>query len=130
MTPTPIRVVVCDDAPILRMLMRYALEEGGDIQVVGEAADALGGIDRVTELQPDVVLLDLSMPGLDGFQALPRVRTAAPDAAIIIFSAHAADRMSERALSLGADSYLEKGADLEVVRTTVRNAAATRHGAG
>jgi len=103
--------------------VRYGLEEADDLRVVGEAGDAASGIAAVGELRPDVILLDLSMPGMDGLEAIPRMREVAPQAAILVFSGFAADRMAETALALGAHGYLEKGEPLERVRETVRVAA-------
>ena len=119
----PIRVFLCDDVPELRTLLRFALEEDSDVRVVGEAGDATTGIERVSELQPDVLLLDLSMPGLDGLEAIPLLKDAAPGVGIIVFSGFAADRMRAPALALGADRYLEKGEPLDVIRDAVREVA-------
>jgi DNA-binding NarL/FixJ family response regulator len=119
-----ISIYLCDDVPELRALLRYGLEEDSDLEVIGEAGSAEDAIVAVTGLQPDVVLLDLSMPGMDGLEALPLIREAAPDAAVIVFSGFAADRMREPAMELGAWSYLEKGEPLDSVRAAVRDAAA------
>jgi DNA-binding NarL/FixJ family response regulator len=121
-----IRIFLCDDVPELRALLRFALEEDNDLRVVGEAGDAATGIEQIGDLGPDVVLLDLSMPGMDGLEAIPRIREVCATCAIVVFSGFAADRMREPALKLGADHYLEKGEPLEIVRTTVREAAARR----
>ena len=129
-TGDAIAVVLCDDVPQLRVLLRYALEEEGDIEVVGEAGDGAAGVRLVTDLDPDAVLLDLSMPGMDGLEAIPRIREATQRAAIVVFSGFAAERMSDEALRLGADRYIEKGAPLEDVRTVVREAVQARRGAG
>ena len=67
----PIRVLVCDDVEAFRALMRYTLQEDPGIEVVGEAADGMAAIDAAERLQPDVVLLDLTMPILDGIDAIP-----------------------------------------------------------
>jgi DNA-binding NarL/FixJ family response regulator len=115
-----IRVFLCDDVAELRTLVRFALEEDVDVRVVGEAGDAATGVERIAELQPDVVLLDLSLPGLDGLEAIPRIHDVAPASGIVVFSGFAADRMREPTLSLGADQYLEKGESLEKVRSTIR----------
>jgi DNA-binding NarL/FixJ family response regulator len=126
----PIRVFLCDDVPELRTLLRFALEESPGLRVVGEAGDARAGLRRVAELQPDIVVLDLSMPGMDGLEALPEIRRIAPDAGIVVFSGFAADRMGATALALGADRYLEKGEPLDVLRSTIRDAAAARRRPG
>jgi DNA-binding NarL/FixJ family response regulator len=99
--------------------VRFVLEEDVDVRVVGEAGDAATGVEKIAELQPDVVLLDLSLPGLDGLEAIPRIHDVAPSSGIVVFSGFAADRMREPTLSLGADQYLEKGASLETVRSTL-----------
>ncbi|MEO6497208.1 MAG: response regulator transcription factor [Solirubrobacteraceae bacterium] len=122
MSPT-IGVFLCDDVPELRTLLRYGLEEDQRLKVVGEAGTAREAITAIAALQPDVVLLDLSMPGMDGLEALPLVRSAAPAAAVIVFSGFAADRMREPALALGAARYLEKGEPLSAVRAAVREVA-------
>lgn len=119
-----IRIFLCDDVPELRALLRHGLEEDPTMKIVGEAGDATTGIAEVRRLKPDVVLLDLSMPGMDGLEAIPQLRDAAPDSAIVIFSGFTAERMREPALALGAAGYLEKGESLERVRAAVRDYAA------
>jgi two-component system response regulator MtrA len=94
--------------------------EGFDTAVVGDGTRALPA---VRELRPDVVLLDLSMPGMDGLEAIPRLREVSPGTSIVVFSGFASDRMRGPALKLGADRYLEKGEPLERVRATVREVA-------
>jgi DNA-binding NarL/FixJ family response regulator len=118
-----LRIFLCDDVPELRALLRYGLEEDEDLRVVGEAGDALTGIEAVSDLQPDVVLLDLSMPGMDGLEAIPRLRAVAPDSSIVVFSGFAAERMRDSALELGAAGYLEKGEPLDRIRALVRELA-------
>jgi DNA-binding NarL/FixJ family response regulator len=101
-----IRIFLCDDVPELRTLLRYALEEDRRFEIAGEAGTAAQGIAEVRRLQPDVVLLDLSMPGMDGLEAIPHMREAAPRAAIIVFSGFAAERLRDTALALGAVGYI------------------------
>lgn len=120
----PISIYLCDDVPELRALLRYGLEEDPGLRVVGEAGNAQAGIDGVAAERPDVLLLDLSMPGMDGLEAIPRMREVSPETAIVVFSGFAADRMRQPALDLGAVAYLEKGEPLERVRATVRSVAA------
>jgi DNA-binding NarL/FixJ family response regulator len=115
-----IRIFLCDDVPELRALLRYGLEEDPALHVVGEAGDARDAIDRAGELAPDIVLLDLSMPGMDGLEAIPLLRAATPAAGIVVFSGFAAERMAAPALERGADHYIEKGEPLERVRAAVR----------
>lgn len=114
------RVLLCDDVALLRELLRYELEEDDDVVVVGEADNGLDGVRLVQELEPDVVILDLGMPGLDGLEALTLMRAAARPPAVIVHSGFAADTMRDRVLDLGAEQYLEKGGNLSEVRTAVR----------
>ena len=118
-----IRVYLCDDAPALRHLLRSFLEWGGDVEIVGEAGDGEGLTDAVRDAGADVVLLDLSMPRVDGLEALADLRAAAPDLGIVVLSGFEEHRMAAKALALGADRYVEKAAGMEDVRTTVRAVA-------
>ena len=115
----PVRVVIVDDTYDLRELLRLALTRGG-MDVVGEAGDGLAGIEVVRLERPDVVLLDLSMPVMDGFEALPSIRRLVPTAKIVVLSGFGATQMSERALATGADGYLQKGMSLKRILDYVR----------
>jgi DNA-binding NarL/FixJ family response regulator len=120
----PIRVLVCDDVEAFRALMRYTLPEDPGIEVVGEAADGFAAIESAEALQPDVVLLDLTMPRLDGIDAIPAVLERAPNTRIVALSGWGAERMAEAALARGAIAYLQKSQDVEAIREAVRAAAA------
>ena len=124
LVPRPIRVVIVDDTEDLRFLLRHALERGG-MEVVAEAGDGREGIEAVRHTQPDVVLLDLAMPVLDGRAALPRIRRDAPEARIIVLSGFGADLLSEELMALGADGYIEKGHSASRIVQYVEDAAAT-----
>jgi DNA-binding NarL/FixJ family response regulator len=124
--PAEIRLFVCDDAVELRALLRLALESEEGVSVVGEAGSGEGLTEAVLAAGANVVLLDLSMPGVDGLEALPPLRAAAPGLAIVVLSGYERERMEARTLALGADRYLEKHASLEQVRLTVHQVAAER----
>lgn len=119
----PISVVVCDDVPELRRLARAVLEEDGDMKVVGEAADGREAIDVIERLQPRIVVLDLSMPELDGLEAIPLIHQVSPVTEIVIFSGFEESKVAEVALRLKASRYVRKGAPLEDLRTAVRDLA-------
>ncbi|MBI5103584.1 MAG: response regulator transcription factor [Solirubrobacterales bacterium] len=120
----PIRVLLCDDVEPFRALVRAQLAEDPAIEVVGEAGDGDEGVERATDLQPDVVLLDLTMPGCDGLTAIPRLRRFAPRASIVALSALEARLMAEDVLGRGASKYLEKGADAAAIRAAIHEAYA------
>jgi DNA-binding NarL/FixJ family response regulator len=120
----PIRVLLCDDAEGFRALMRSSLAEDPSIEVVGEAADGVEGVEATAQLQPDVVLLDMSMPRMGGLQAIPRMRREAPGASIIGLSSLSATRMRGPSIEIGAHSYLEKGSELAEIRAAIHEAAA------
>jgi signal transduction histidine kinase len=112
--------VIIDDTPDVRLLLRQALERDGDIRIVGEAADGMTGVATVRRTQPDVVLLDLSMPVMDGLEALPGIRTVSPGTRIIVLSGFESRSMAERAFERGAHGYLMKGTSPSGILSYVR----------
>ena len=106
MTP---RVLLVDDNDDLRRLLRIQLERTGRYQIVGEAADGHEAVRLAAELQPRIVLLDLSMPVMDGLQALPLILDAVPEVRVVVLSGFDQGTMSVRALAAGAARYVEKG---------------------
>jgi DNA-binding NarL/FixJ family response regulator len=120
-----LHVFLCDDAPELRRLVRLGLEGDPSLVVVGEADDGPSGVAGIAELQPDVVFLDLSMPGMDGLEAIPHIRRASPRTAIVVFSGFAAERMARVALRQGAHGYVEKGAPMQELHQAAHAAATT-----
>ena len=101
------RTLVVDDHPLTRAALVGLLEQHG-FPVVGEAGDGAEAIDRARELQPDIVLLDLSMPGMDGLEALPRVRAAAPECEVVVLTASGTEENLLAAIRAGAAGYLLK----------------------
>jgi DNA-binding NarL/FixJ family response regulator len=118
-----VRVFLVDDVGAFRALMRFTLEEDPRIQVVGEAADGCEGVNGVEELKPDVVLLDLAMPVLDGFEAMPMILERSPGTTIVALSGFTAERMAGLCKDSGAYAYIEKGEDAAVIREAVLQAA-------
>ena len=118
----PVRVFLCDDHDGLRELTRLQLEQHPDIVVVGEAADGRALVERVGAARPDVIMLDLSMPRMDGLEAIAALRQESPAARIVIFSGFEARSLRARALDLGAHDYIEKRAPAAKIVASVRAA--------
>lgn len=118
----PCRVLIADDVEALRQLWTHLLGAEADIEVVGQAADGRSAVDMVGALRPDVLVLDLSMPGLDGLEVIRTLRREAAGTAIVVASGFAASRLAPLALELGAVAYFEKGQPGEELVRAVRDA--------
>src|ERR1043165_5298509 len=106
--PEPIRVLTVDDHPLMREGIAAVLGEQADMAPVGEAADGWQGLQAFERLRPDVTLMDIQMPGMDGLEALSRLRTLSPGARVIVLTTFKADAQAWQALKLGASGYLLK----------------------
>jgi DNA-binding NarL/FixJ family response regulator len=104
----PIRVLVVDDHDSLRELFALCLSLEDDLDLVGVAADGLEAIDVAVATQPDVIVLDWSLPLLDGLETLPALVKAVPQAAVIMFSAWSDPKLARLAKARGAQGYLVK----------------------
>jgi PAS domain S-box-containing protein len=107
------RVLIVDDAEDIRMLLRMKLTRHGHFEVVGEAVDGVDAVDQARELQPNLVLLDMAMPRMDGLQALPLIRAAVPDVRVIVLSGFNQGTLEREALAAGADRYVVKGGSMQ-----------------
>ena len=117
-------MLLCDDAPGFRALLRYTLDDDPDVVVVGEAGDGAAGLEAVAALRPDVVLLDISMPRLQGIDAIGAMLERSPCSRIVALSGFGAGEMAAAALARGAHAYVEKGTGATAIRDAVRAAAA------
>src|SRR5579859_6261035 len=118
-----IRVIIADDHPIFRQGLRItfgAVSE--EFELVGEAIDGASALHLVEELQPDVVLMDVRMPGIDGLEALERIRANWPRVSVVILTTYNDDELILRGLQAGASGYLLKDCDLETLLNAVRTA--------
>src|SRR5260370_7360556 len=119
-----IRVVIADDHAVVRKGLRITLEEfGAEIELAGEAADGSAVVRLVEEVQPDVVLMDIRMPGMDGLEALEHMRASAPQVAVVILTTYNEDAFLLRGLQAGACGYLLKDCPLETLLHAIRAAA-------
>ncbi|NHZ42740.1 MULTISPECIES: response regulator [Massilia] len=120
----PIRVLLVDDHSLFRSGIRSLLQRHAEFAVVGEAADGVEGIKRARQLQPDVVLLDLNMPGMSGVETLQLMQQDCPDAAIVMLTVSEESQDLGTALRAGASGYLIKNIDTEFLLRAIRRAAA------
>jgi DNA-binding NarL/FixJ family response regulator len=118
-----IRILLVDDHPVVRMGLRGMLDAEPDLTVVGEASSGTEGVDRALELTPDIVLMDLRMPGGDGVEATGRILSAAPGIRVMVLTTYESDRDILRAIEAGASGYLLKDASPAELADAVRAAA-------
>jgi len=121
-----ISVVLADDHPVVRQGLRGVLETDPEVSIVAEVGDGLEAVRLVERLQPDVLVLDLMMPGLSGLDVLPIVRQRSPRTRVVIFSAHASEDFVLQALRNGALAYVLKRCESARVLEAVQRAAAGR----
>lgn len=123
-----IGVLICDDVESMRVLLGVIVGLRVGLHVVGEAQDGEQAISEAARLQPEVILLDLSMPRRSGFDALPEIKRVAPDAKVIVVSGFAASMIAPDVLAHGADRYIEKGVDPDTIAATIEEVAAAHAG--
>jgi len=108
-----LRVLVVDDHPAFRKALTSALRLVGDIEVAGEAGGGVAACEEAEELQPDVVLMDLSMPDLSGIDAMRKIHETQPGLPVVILTAHADEGVERAAREAGASGFLAKGSGLQ-----------------
>ncbi|UZN03030.1 response regulator [Cellulomonas sp. S1-8] len=118
-----IRVLLVDDQALIRMGFRLLLESAGDLDVVGEAQDGQSAIEQAAALRPDVVLMDVRMPGVNGIDATRRIVEAHPDARVLVLTTFDLDEYAFAALRAGASGFLLKDAAPAELVTAVRTVA-------
>jgi DNA-binding NarL/FixJ family response regulator len=119
----PIRVLLADPHELFRRGVRLVLEDESDIEVVGESSDGLDAVDRIVELVPDLVLMDVRMPGVSGIEATRRVRSLVPSVKIAILTVSESDDDLFAAVRAGATGYLLKEVSIEELAEAVRAVA-------
>ena len=123
MVDPPIRVLLADPHALFRRGVRLVLEDEPDIEVVGESADGLDAVDRIVELVPDLVLMDVRMPGISGIEATRRVRSLVPTVKVAILTVSESDDDLFAAVRAGATGYLLKEVSIEELAEAVRAVA-------
>lgn len=116
----PIHLLLCDDHPVVRDGLAAILSTQTDFEVIGEASTGTEAVQKAIALKPDVILLDLEMPELDGAEALKQIRAAQPEARAIVFTAFDTDERIVAAVQAGAHGYLLKGVPREELFKAIR----------
>jgi DNA-binding NarL/FixJ family response regulator len=109
---SPKRLLIVDDAPQVRSELRNLLLLAGEIEIVGEAGDGLEAVTQAALLQPDVVLMDLEMPSMSGYEATRQIKQQSPACRVIALTIHDYDEAIERATLSGADAFIVKSSPL------------------
>jgi DNA-binding NarL/FixJ family response regulator len=119
--PSKIRVLIADDHPLIRKALTAVLEAEGDIEVVGDAPDGRTAVELARLLRPDVVVMDVSMPELDGVEATRQITREFPEQRVIGHSMHVHEHMADLMQAAGAAAYLEKDGSIERLLAALRN---------
>ncbi|HEY6930083.1 MAG TPA: response regulator transcription factor [Thermoanaerobaculia bacterium] len=119
-----IRIAIADDHPLFREGLRKALSVGSDLQLVGEAADGRQALALCAQEQPDVLVLDLTMPHCDGFAVLERMADVSPATRTLVLTVHLEREFEEKSLSFGARGFLQKDSSVATILAAVRAVAA------
>lgn len=117
---TEIEILIVDDLEHVRQGLRTILELAEGLKVVGEASNGLGAVQQVDQLQPDVVLMDLAMPILDGLEATQRIKAQHPCTGVVMITIHDSEETLKQATRAGVDAFLAKGTDTETLIQIIR----------
>jgi DNA-binding NarL/FixJ family response regulator len=115
-----IKILIADDHPVVREGLNSMISNEADFQVIGEAVDGLEAVRKARELKPDVVLMDLRMPELDGVEAIRRINAEDPNIKFIILTTYSDDEFIFRGIEVGARAYLLKDAPREELFKAIR----------
>ena len=121
-----LRVLLVDDHVLVRCLTRQQLEDIPNLQVVGEAVDGFEAVALTRTLSPDLVLMDICMPGLDGIEATRRITTELPHVRILMLSTFAGESMQSSAIAAGAHGYLVKGGSVQGLAAAIQQVFGSR----
>ena len=119
------RVLVVDDHPAFRRALTSALRLVADVEVAGEAGGGAAATEQARALEPDLVLMDLSMPDVDGIEAMRRIHSKQPQIPVVILTAHADAGVEREARAAGASGFLAKGTPLDDIVLVLNDAAGT-----
>src|SRR5678810_1291736 len=115
-----IKVIIADDHALFRAGVKTALSVKKDVELIAEADNGMQLLNLLKHIEPDVILLDIQMPIMDGIQTLPEIRKLRPEAKVIILSMHNDHSMISKLMEIGANSYLTKDSDSETIYQAIR----------
>lgn len=118
-----VKVMIADDHALIRRIVREVVEKENDLEIIAEARDGNEAEEQAIQTQPDVVLMDLDMPGCDGFEATERVLARSPHSRVVIFTASSKEQYAFHALQLGAIGYITKDIEPDGLVNAIRSAA-------
>ncbi len=113
--------MICDDQAGFRQILSIVLSLDPDVHVIGEAADGREAIRIVGQLHPDVLLLDIAMPVMDGLEALPHIRESSPETQVVMLTGVVSESVRQRAFDGGACRFIEKGIDVEDLASQIKD---------
>ena len=116
-------LLIVDDDPMMRLGLTAALSQQADFSIVGEASDGHQGVEQTSQLNPNIVLMDVGMPGMDGIEATQIIKVQSPETRVVMLTSHTDETEIIAALSSGADAYCIKGTDVEALANAIRVAA-------
>lgn len=102
------KILLVDDNPVVRNIIRQVLEKDSDLTVCGEAGDGISALEKAEALRPDIVVLDLSMPGMNGLVVAPKIRSLLPHACLILFTLYGSPEVEQAARRAGIDAVISK----------------------
>ena len=120
---TSLTLLIVDDDPMMRLGLTAALSQQADFTILGEATDGRQGVEQAQALHPNVVLMDVGMPGMDGIEATQTLKAQLPEMRVVMLTSHTDETEIIAALSSGADAYCIKGTDVEALANAIRVAA-------
>jgi two-component system, NarL family, response regulator LiaR len=118
----PLRILIVEDDPMMQLGLSQALEDYPHFTIVGQANDGYTGVEKALALKPDIIVMDIGLPRLDGIAATQQIRAKLPDVRIVVLTSHTSETEIIAALSSGADAYCVKGADVERLVTAIEAA--------
>ena len=122
----PLRILIVEDDPLMQLGLEQCLEDNPHFEIVGQEVDGYLGIEAALALQPDLVIMDIGLPQLDGIEATQQIKRALPNVRVVILTSHTAENEMIAALASGADAYCIKGSKLTGLMAAI---AAAREGA-